>query len=455
MGLRTETTPHGGRPLTRRAWAKVSVGAAVGVGASALAACGLPGGESPAAKQSGPVTIVYMSNLPETHPEGDARLFLLNEFAGTNSLQISIDTSNAKASTSNDKLKALAAGGTPPDLFYVSSRFTAEFYLASMTIEIDTELNKEKDWAKQRADIFPAMFDSSTWVGKLVGIPGYTNNEATIYNIGLLQQTGVALPKQGWTWDDFRTVAVKFVRPGLIPLSMAWAGEWRHWLGTMGARIMTKDAKRVTADTPEMQEVLEYWLDLQKRGIIIPQPDGKEAVNETYKLAKNDTAFEMQGPYRIPTLRQSKAPDFGVIHTPIHPVKKQIMAANGGHNMVVFKDIAPAKRRAAALTAKWMNEPHAQAQMCIKATSIPVSKATMETKELQDYLKTDPQFKAFVDLAPYGWRWPTFPSYDKFIAAVDGGVAAIMRQEIGVKAGLAKMQQEAQVALDADVALMK
>ena len=37
--------------------------------------------------------------------------------------------------------------------------------------------------------------------------------------------------------------------------------------------------------------------------------------------------------------RQAKAPDFLTIHTPVHPVKKQIFSSNGGHNLIIFKDV--------------------------------------------------------------------------------------------------------------------
>ena len=78
---------------------------------------------------------------------------------------------------------------------------------------------------------------------------------------------------------------------------------------------------------------------------------------------------------------------------------------------------------------------------------------TAET--VQDYARANPEFKGFADLAPYGWRWPSLPSYAKINAATDNGVIAIVRQDVGVKAGLAQMQKEAQTLLDEDVKLMK
>jgi len=422
-------------------------------GGSAVAllasACGGAPASAPA-KTTGPVTVTYMSNLPETHPEGEARLSLLKEFTSTNPSQITVNLTEAVASITLDKIKALAAGGTPPDLAYFAYYDTPGLYISGATIDVDDELKSEKDWGKQRADMFPAMLESSQWAGKLVGLPGYTNNQGMIYNLGILSQNNVAVPQKGWTWDDFKTSAAKMTRPpDRWGANIAWTA-WNVYLGTAGSRPMSKDNRKMQLDTPEMQQVMEFFQGLIKN-IIMPA-DGR---NNFYQEAKNDVAYENQGPYRIPTLRQRTAPAFGVVHAPVHPTKKEIHAPNGGHNIAVFKEVSTERRHAAALTAKWMNAVHAQAIMCIKATSLPVSKAALESKELQDYLKTDPELKGFIDLAPNGYRWPPLPSYAAITKAANDGVAAIMKNEIGIKDGLSKIQREAQVLLDEDVKLMK
>jgi sn-glycerol 3-phosphate transport system substrate-binding protein len=454
--MRLKSHPSGGRVLsaatptrpTRR-----TVLGLIGVGLPALAACGEASSETPA-RSSAPVTITYLSNLAETHPEGDARLKNLAEFNATNTMKITVDVAEGKAASTETKVKSLAAGGTPPDIFYTAYYFVTEFLAAGMTVDLDTELKSDKEWGKQRGDLFPPMLESSLWAGKLAGMPGYTNNQGVIYNLGLLQQAGVAAPKQGWTWADFKQMASRFVKPEVVAYSNAW-GTYGHYLRTAGGSIISKDAKKMQVDTPEMLEVMEHFLDLLNSRIMQVTADGKAGLGETYRNAKNDTVFESQGPYRIPTLRQANAPQFGVIHIPVHPQKKVVAASNGGHSMIVFKDVPVERRAAAAQVARWMNGPHAQAQMCIRATSIPVSKAAMEAKELQDYLKTDTQFKGFVDLAPFGWRWPPLPSYGKITSAIQANLDTILRKEVGIKAGLTKAQQEAQVLLDEDVRLMK
>ena len=432
------------KAATRRGF--IGVGA-IGVGALALAACGEQG--TPTATPAGqPVTVTYLSNLAETHPEGAARLKLLTEFNATNTHKITVDLASGRDATAVDKFKALAAGGTPPDVIFTAYTDAADMYASGMLTDIDTELKSDKDWAKQRADIYPGMLESSTWVGKLASVPIYTNDVAMIYNKGLLQQAGVAAPRELWTWDDFRTTAAKFVRPTLQVLSMNWV-FWANWLRTTGASPVSADAKRITVDTPETLQVMELIQGFIRSGIA--PADGK---TETYRDAKNDVVFEVQGPYRIPTFRQNNAPDFGVIHLPVHPQKKQIVTNNGGHNMALFKEVSAERRAAAARVVKWMNDTHAQAQICIQATSLPVSKAALASKELQDYLKTDPHMKGFVDLAPYGWRWPALPSLGKITGSLNANVTKILKNEVGIKDGLATAQREAQLLLDDDVKRM-
>jgi ABC-type glycerol-3-phosphate transport system substrate-binding protein len=442
----TDVTQRLTRSLTRRAFGRSGAATAAGAGALALAACG--GDAAPAASTAKPVTVTYMSNLAETHPEGAARLKVLTEFNATNQDKITVDLASGRDATAVDKYKALAAGGTPPDVIFTAYTDAADMYALGMLTDVDTELKSDRDWTKQRADIYPAMLESSSWRGKLASVPIYTNNVAMIYNKALLQQNGVAAPKELWTWDDFKAAAAKFVRPQLQVLSMNWV-FWANWLRTTGSSPVSADAKKITVDTPEMLQVMELIQGFIRSGVA--PADGK---TETYRDAKNDVVFEIQGPYRIPTFRQNSAPDFGVIHMPVHPQKKQIVTNNGGHNMSVFKELPVERRTAAARVVKWMNDTHAQAQICIQATSLPVSKAALAAKELQDYLKTDPQLKGFVDLAPYGWRWPALPSLPKITAALNASVTRILRNEIGAKDGLAGAQREAQLLLDEDVKRM-
>ena len=176
---------------------------------------------SAAGALTGPVTVTYMSNLVNTHPAGNARSQLLDEFNKTNTQKITVDVRDGQAVGDERQGQGTGGLGNPPGIFYAAYYNATEFFTAGMTIDLEPDLKGEKDWPKQRGDMFPNMLESNMWAGKLVAMPGYTNNVATMYNPGLLTQAGVAAPKQGWTWDDFTALAQKVVKPGIVAIHSA------------------------------------------------------------------------------------------------------------------------------------------------------------------------------------------------------------------------------------------
>jgi hypothetical protein len=85
---------------------------------------------------------------------------------------------------------------------------------------------------------------------------------------------------------------------------------------------------------------------------------------------------------------------------------------------------------------------------------VPVSKAAANAKELQEYLKSDPQHKAFVDVAFQGRsaRFPSLPSYQTVVnETITPGLADIYAQKVSVRDGLAGIQQRTQALLDEDL----
>ncbi len=429
---------------------------------------GAQGAAGAAAKA--PVPVVFYQGLPETHPSGAARLRALeiyNETMGPDQ-GIYVDLSNSTASAPNkggnnvDKIKTMVAAGAPPDMYVLAYRISQEFYVTGATVDFDQELKADPRWAAQRADIFPHMLESSMWTGKVVGMPVSTNNVAFIYNVGLLQQHGVEAPKEDWTLDNFEEKAQKFVTPprenaldGLIPLSMGWY-FYLDFVRSAGKNPISNDATKMQVDTSEFLETMELWLRWLDNRIIFDHPDEKQVwgVREEYRHAKNNVAFEHQGVYRIPTMRQQQAPPFEVVHVPLHPVKKVKSAINGGWNAVVFKTTAE-RQQAASQVTLWLSEPDAQVEHMTRAITIPISQKGLDHPKLREALKDDPQFRGFVDLAPYGWRWPGLPSYSKITGRIGTAVQDIMKKKVAPKAGLESAQRETQVMLDDDIKMMQ
>ena len=84
--------------------------------------------------------------------------------------------------------------------------------------------------------------------------------------------------------------------------------------------------------------------------------------------------------------------------------------------------------RYGAQVARWLTAPRQQVHHRLKANAIPIREAVPPNdKELQNYLTSDPPYRALADVAPYGRRWPALPSFAKINGAIDTHVGAIRR----------------------------
>ena len=416
-------------------------GAGTLVGSAVLAACGAGQPAAPGAALSTPVTLSYVSVLPATNPEAAGWLDALQDWNPQND-KISLRLDDAQGATDITKLKAMLAANTIPDLMMTGYRGDpADLYNLGATIDVETELKTEKDWDRQRADIFPGYLETSRWAGKLVAIPCHGTCQAMIYSPDLLQRAGLTAPKERWTWNDFLTMARKVARPPDVwGLDLNWSYVfWAMWVGSNGARPLTKDNRRLTLSTPQVQEATTFMLDLVRGGVAPPESSAE-------LIGKGQTAFEHQGSYRIAPLRQSGT-SFGVIHMPI---KTELFVSASGYSALVPRNVPPERRHASALVAKWLNAPAQQAKLCARSLSQPVSKAATEHKIIRDLMAADPQAKGFLELAPYAWRWPNLPSFGKLGPVLATAVGDILGQKIGVNDGLARAERDGQPFLDDD-----
>jgi ABC-type glycerol-3-phosphate transport system substrate-binding protein len=423
--------------------------------ATALAtACG-PMGAGPTARETRPVTLTYMANLPATHPEGKAFLDLLEEYNRTNTEKATVKLDEGQATTTEEKMLTLATAGTPPDLARIAWFKGPMLYVAGATADLEELLKKERAWGKQKTEMLAGTVDDSKWGGKLVSMPGTRGLTVMIYSPALLARAGVPAPKFGWTWSDFREAALKAGRPpDTWGLSFKWINaHWLPWVGSLGASVISPDRRKMLINSPEVLEATEFIVSLFRSNLT--NPEGK---TELFQQGTNATVFEQQGNFRLPTFRQKGITDVAVTHHPGHPVKKVPTGNVDGHDLAVFKGVPPERQDAAARVVMWMNGPYAQPRIAMKANVMPVHKPAYESKELQDYLKTEPLVKAFMDLMPAirPGRFAPLPSYDKMVGEmINPALKQLYEQKVSVRNGLADLQRLAQQLLDEDLKTLR
>ncbi|ULL18478.1 extracellular solute-binding protein [Paenibacillus sp. H1-7] len=111
----------------------------------------------------------------------------------------------------NNRLQQLVTAGQRIDFYYGSIGAYPEFTQVGLQLDI-TELAKKHN--VDLSSIEPTLIDAAKMIsdGKLYGLPVFNNIMVTYYNKALFQKFGVALPKDGMTWDEMHELARKMTR---------------------------------------------------------------------------------------------------------------------------------------------------------------------------------------------------------------------------------------------------
>ena len=144
-----------------------------------------------------------------------------------------------------------------------------------------------------------ALMNASNIGGKTVGIPLSTSLVAFTYNPSVLEEAGVDVPTDDWTWDDFataaKTVKEKTGKYGMSTSPVIDTNLFNYWVRGYGEKLFADDNKSLGYDDDKITEdFFTYWLDLIDAGAV-PNPDEYEQIatlgNDANPVITNDAAF--------------------------------------------------------------------------------------------------------------------------------------------------------------------
>ena len=310
--------------LSRRRWfgAVAAQALAAPAGVALLAACGAGASQAPKA-EAGPATVqfYFSGGTPEQQLYTSLKEAYERQYP-----KYKLDL--LLADSEIEKLLALMAAGTPPDVFWNRVR-TSQVLMRREGSLVDLIPLMKRDKITQD-DFWPSAVKAYTYKGGYYGLPTSASSNAIYFNKIHFKQVGIPLPteleKQGkWTWDSLVDSARKltradtggkklygFLRPSGLVLTVMYM--WEN-----GGTPFSEDRTKSLLTTPEVVGAMEWVTDLVLKHQVTPSvanPDGAD-------FRKNAmVAMEQAGRYLLPTALpaiQSGAIDPGMVVAPKGP----------------------------------------------------------------------------------------------------------------------------------------
>ncbi|MGI6083101.1 MAG: extracellular solute-binding protein [Limnochordia bacterium] len=167
-----------------------------------------------------------------------------------------------------------AAGGVSSDVLFLGDIIDNIIRnLLSQPLVMDLKPFLERDASLNQRDFFPNLLQAFTHNNRLVGMPLSTFTSSTFVNKTIFDEGGLALPTDGWDWNDLRTISRKLTQDrdnDGVPETWGFAADGytlQHqgatpFLWANGGDIVTPDHSRAALLEPQALEALEFFYDL-------------------------------------------------------------------------------------------------------------------------------------------------------------------------------------------------
>lgn len=170
------------------------------------------------------------------------------------------------------KLDAAAGSGNAADVMWMNV-FLPKYADANVVMPIDELVTKENidlnQWTKSMIDLY-------TYNGKLYGLPKGQDVVDVYYNKEIFDKYGVEYPKDGWTWEDMKTIgaqlrdAIKEKGGSEYPLVMELDSQpsYYNFIHQEGGFIISPDGTTNGFDKPETIKAMQDVTDLMTEGVM-------------------------------------------------------------------------------------------------------------------------------------------------------------------------------------------
>ncbi|WP_309065652.1 ABC transporter substrate-binding protein [Microbacterium sp.] len=252
------------------------------------------------------LTFMFRGNDAEKAAYTDA----IKQFEKDNDVKVKvIMTTPDEYST---KLKAAITGKQIPDVFYIDPGSVQAYVRSGIIKDITDKVEETVDLD----NVWEYGVDSYRFDGKLMGqgaiyaMPKDIGPFSFGYNKTMFEAAGIPLPDKDkpYSWDEFIDVAKKLTLDtngdGTLDqwgtgLNVQWNLQSFVW--SNGGDWLNEDRTKVTVDTPEFAEALQFFADMSNVAKVTPSTTDAQTLDTYQRWMQGQIGFFPVGPWDVPT----------------------------------------------------------------------------------------------------------------------------------------------------------
>jgi multiple sugar transport system substrate-binding protein len=182
-------------------------------------------------------------------------------------------TTELVAHAGDEKLVAMIASGSAPDLFESGEINIPTMLKKNLAKPLDPFIARDKFDIN---DFHSAIVDAQRYEGKLLSLTDRFSTQMLTYNRAMFQKAGVAEPASSWTYEQWLEASKKLTRDTDDP--PAWGAYMPNWwapvydvIWAYGGDIFSKDGTKCELGSAESVAALQFVADLwNKHGAAVP-----------------------------------------------------------------------------------------------------------------------------------------------------------------------------------------
>ncbi len=348
------------------------------------------------------------------------------------------------------KLLTQFAGGTAPDVIFVSTYDVLNLTLAGVLEPMDEYLKSDPSFPIK--DMWPVLLKEYTINDRLWGIPRDVDLQCDVYyNKKAFDEAHLPYPSEKWTWAEFLKDAQALVKKDEKGKVTRWGfvDDWvmtEPWIYSSGGR-WTDDPlapTRYTFNDPVFVRGIQMRSDLIWKYKVTPSPATEKTmggIGMSELFSNGETAMFLSGLWQAPSFRDIKGFDWDVAMFPKGPAGKRGFFVGGSGYGILSSSKS---KKAAWELVKYISGPEGEKKMSASGLIVPALRSVANSPVFLDG-QLPLNKKALLKMVSYGvlqtraknWREISdgviLPTFDRVWAGTQSAQEAVSQLDEKLK----------------------